>query len=198
MVGRLSSPHQPQRSDGRKDGGDSAQHAPTIGDMWEVVPSSIQSFLYSVRRGGVTLRTIPYQTSHLWRIEGSLRLIPVISLRLEPRASSSRNRAAVPTADSVYGRTVVYPGWYREAYSREVYTYQGSREAYIPGYTRVYTAQGGYPPPCIPGYTPPREATTLCTPTVVYFRVYQGGVIPQGVPGCVIPENSVKPLRRHL
>ena len=38
-----------------------------IGDIWEVVPMSIQSFIVYPLRSGVTLRVRPYQPSHIYQ-----------------------------------------------------------------------------------------------------------------------------------
>ena len=65
--------------------------------------------------------------------EASMRLLGITNLRTEPRASSSGSVTPVPTADSMYGAGVVYPGMYRVVYTPG---YIGRHTTGI--YTRVY------------------------------------------------------------
>jgi len=92
-----------------------AQHYRYIGDLPEGDPCPIQSFIRSSGRKESTLRRVPFRTTHLRRKEGSMRLIPALILRLEPRALSSGN--GLHTGHELrytgqHGGRVVYPGWY--------------------------------------------------------------------------------------
>jgi len=80
-----------------------------------------------------------------------MRLRTLTILRVEPRAPSASSRAPVPTADSMYGKTRVYPGcvgrcitWWcipgyatQVVYTRVHYAHYASLGVYIPpGYER--------------------------------------------------------------
>jgi len=107
-----------QRSDGRK-GEHLWADGHTIGDIWEVVPSSIQSLSILPRRDGVTTRRVPYQLSHLWAQGGLCASLPTVILPVEPRASSSPPRTPARLHPDQWwdggctrGGIVGYTGWY--------------------------------------------------------------------------------------